>query len=284
MLGDALDERTENHLRKVFDRFLELSRDYPSIFESKHYKRARAFAPIEQMVVCCMISEWGDSRPNGMLQGDILLLRQMLRDSTEELRGNWACWKMSWDYIRELEIYRGTVDGSTAEKRPPKNAKRGTRGQGSGNLLPLASTAAAKAKADAPVVPRMLLRDETPAEPDDDFRPSGPTRDAVRNTGSTRRKPPPKPTPSSAVPMHTTLPFAGRRPVPTPADDPDSSTSSDDDAPVNGIPPASNAPSDTAAKLARKRTLLDLGTGSNAARDLEAKKAKLNATRVKQES
>ncbi|KAL8829664.1 MAG: hypothetical protein Q9191_001893 [Dirinaria sp. TL-2023a] len=284
MIEDALDETTENHLRKVFDRFSELARDYPSTFESKHYKRAKAFSPIEQLVVCAMISEWGDSRSNCMLHGDILLLRKMLRDTTEELRGNWACWKMSWDYIDELESYRGTTDGSTAEKRPSKNEKRSTRRQGIGNPLPLVRAAGPSAVSGAPKVPSMLPRDETPAEPDEDYRPPGQSRGAARGANVAGRRQAPKVTMSSTAPVHTTtLPFARRRPMDPPEDESDSSSSSDDDATLNGTAAASSATSNTTASLARKRTILDLGTGSNAAQDLEAKKAKLNATRVKQE-
>ena len=283
MVEDALDEKTENHLRKVFDRFLELARDYPSTFESKHYKRAKAFAPIEQTVVCAMISEWSDSRSNGMLNGDILLLRKMLRDTTEELRGNWACWKMSWDYIDELESYRGTTDGSTAEKRPSKNAKRSTRHQGIGNPLPLVKAAVPQAKSGAPIVPSMLPRSETPAEPDEDYRPSGPSRGAARGASEAGRRQPPKAITSSTAPVHTTLPLARRRPIDPPEDGSDSTSSSDDDTRMNGTAAGRSAPSNAIASLARKRTILDLGTGSNAAQDLEAKKARLNATRVKQE-
>lgn len=284
MVEEALDETTETHLRKVFDRFLEIARGYPSTFESKHYRRAKAFAPIEQTVVCAMISEWGDSRSNGMLHGDILLLRKMLRDSTEELRGNWACWKMSWDYIDELESYRGNIDGSTAEKRPSKNAKRSTRRQGIGNPLPLAKAANSKANSGAPIAPSMLPRSETPAEPDEDYRPSGLSRAAARGTNVAEHRKPPKAATSITAPVHNTLPFARRRPTEPPGDDSNSSSSSDDDTPMNGIAAGSNEPSNSTATLARKRTILDLGTGSNAAQDLEAKKAKLNATRIKQES
>ena len=275
--NDSLDNRTKNHLRKVFDRFSELAQEYPHVFESKKYKRAKAFAPIELTVVCCIISEWGDSRPNRMLQGDILLLRSMLRDSTEELRGNWACWMMSWDYINELESYRGATDGSMAEKRPPKTVKRATRGQGAGSSTKAVRMKATGPKPGAPMVPNMLVPGPMPAELDEDDRLSSTVQNIAHPPQPKEASPPQGP----AVPISVTdLPFGGRQPF---GGDYDSDSSTGDEAMTNGKAREISAPSIASTSTSKKRALVDLGASNRAAQDLEAKRAKLNATRIKQE-
>lgn len=204
-------------------------------------------------------------------------MRQMLRDSTEELRGNWACWKMAWDYIDDLESFRGTTDGSTAEKRPSKNAKRRTRGHGVGNAVKAAAARTTGPKPGAPMVPNMLSRSETPAEPDEEYRPPSNVRTGTRPGPKGR---PAKPTPTSEGIPITDLPFGGRKPF---GGDYDSSSSSDDGAATDGGSIKTNSASIAAANAVRKRTIVDLGASSKATHDLEAKRARLNATRIKQE-
>ena len=273
----ALDKTTKNHLRRIFDRLLGIVREDASVFESAHYKKAKAFGPIELIAVCCMIAHWGDTRPNGLYRGDIRGLRELLRESHVELRGNWECWSMSWKYIEDLDSIRGTIDGSTSAK---------SQGAGGGWENPTVAVRAGppSKRTNAPTVPKMLGRGKTPGEPDSEYRPSP----SARKVGPAQRKQPTKAfkpnAPSQGFGKSASpKPFAGHRPVYNPENaESSSSSSSDDDASGENASITKAAPAITPSS-ARKRAILDLGSGNNAALDLEAKKAKLMAGRIKQE-
>jgi len=275
----SLDKTTKNHLRQIFDRLLEIVREDPSVFESSQYTRGKAFGPIELIAVCSMIAHWGDSRPNGLYRGDIRGLRERLREPTVgELRGSYECWAISWKYIEDLDIIRGTVDGSTTAKDQPAPeswsnstvaGRPGPPGKGT----------------TAPTVPNMLGRGRPPGEADGDYRPTAP----ARKPGPSQRKNPAKAAkPNNAPPQkfgrsNSPKPFAGHRPVYNPDDDSSSSSSSDDDNPNGGGPPLVPLIPAAQSSSARKRAIMELGSGNNAALDLEAKKARLMAGRIKQE-
>lgn len=276
----SLDKTTKNHLRRIFDRLLEIVREDASVFESSQYSRGKAFGPIELISVCSMIAHWGDSRPNGLYRGDIRGLRERLREATVgELRGNHECWVVSWKYIEDLDIIRGTVDGSTTAKNQPapeswSNPTIAVRPGPPGKWT------------TAPPAPHMLPRGRPPGEADGDYRPTAPAR---KPGPAQRRKPAKAPKPNNAPPRdlgrsNSPKPFAGHRPVYNPDDDSSSSSSDDNNLNGGGTPLVPVVPAVQSSSAPRKRSIMEVGSGNNAALDLEAKKARLMAgSRIKQE-
>jgi hypothetical protein len=68
------------------------------------------------IAVACLISQYSDTRNNKLLLGDILALRENLREHFVDLRANAPTWKHIWEYIDELERIRGAVDGTTIKR------------------------------------------------------------------------------------------------------------------------------------------------------------------------
>ena len=122
-----LDPDTKNHLRIVFTQFHDLVEEDRSTFESNDYTRTKTFSPVELVGVCCLLSQKGGERPNGMLRGDILAMRAHLREVHSDLRMNKDCWQTVWRFIDRLEYYRGAVNGTTVRKAPAKAIKRKPR-------------------------------------------------------------------------------------------------------------------------------------------------------------
>ncbi len=118
---------TKSHLMFVFSLFHDLVEEDPSTFHDNGYTRIKTFAPIELIGVCCLLSQKGAERPNGMLRGDILAMRAHLREIHSDLRMNKTCWQSVWRFIDKLEYYRGGVGGTTVPKAPAKAIKRKTR-------------------------------------------------------------------------------------------------------------------------------------------------------------
>lgn len=287
----ALNVQTKKFLRSIFDRILAIVREDASVFESANYTKAKAFAPVELLSVCSMIAHWGDTRPNGLYRGDIRGLRDRLRQYGGELRGSKECWDICWTYIEDLASIRGTIDGSTTAKGLQATTNWADSAVAVRPGPPVSNPT-------APTVPDMGGR-RRPSEEDDEFRPNG----AAHKPSMTQRKQPKAaPKPKNTTPQvrskpssPTNQPFAGHRPVWQPGDN-SSSSDDDDDVPSRASAPvAMAAPSAAAASSApepvrmgqsssaRKRAIMELGTGNNAALDLEAKKAKLMAGRIKQE-
>lgn len=122
-----LDIDTKNHLRVVFTQFHDLVEEDRSTFEQNDYTRTKTFSPVELVGVCCLLSQKGGERPNGMLRGDILAMRAHLREVHSDLRMNKECWQTVWRFIDRLEYYRGAVNGTTVRKAPAKAIKRKPR-------------------------------------------------------------------------------------------------------------------------------------------------------------
>lgn len=123
----VLDLDTKNHLRVVFTQFHDLVEEDHSTFESNDYTRTKTFSPIELVGTCCLLSQKGGERPNGMLRGDILAMRGHLREVHSDLRMNKECWQTVWRFIDKLEYYRGAVNGTTVRKAPAKAIKKKPR-------------------------------------------------------------------------------------------------------------------------------------------------------------
>ena len=275
----SLDRSTKNHLRYVFDRLLGIVRQDASVFESAQFTKAKAFGPIELISVCCMISHWGDSRPNGLYIGDIRGMRERLRDSNFEVRGSWECWLICWKYIEDLDSIRGTIDGSTIAKGQWGHSSLAVR---HGPPSP---------RVTAPTVPNMLGRRNARGETDKEYRPTASAGKSGPTGRKKQRKGPNSKVAGLQVARQPTSPqpFAGHKPVWTPDDKGDSSSSSssdeedEEDNGNGGDAPTGNFTAIAPLISARKRAIMELGSSNNASVDLEAKKAKLMAGRIKQE-
>lgn len=126
---DSLNTKTKSHLREVFELFNELVDADVTTFGNRGYTRVKTFAPIELVAVAVLLSQH-KKRPTGMLQGDIATLRDHLRSKHEDLRMNGNCWASAWEFIDNLERYRGAVDTSTIRKTGGKTKQRATRNSG----------------------------------------------------------------------------------------------------------------------------------------------------------
>ncbi|KAF2017450.1 hypothetical protein BU24DRAFT_490615 [Aaosphaeria arxii CBS 175.79] len=114
----ALDDRLKSHLANVFNTFKELIKNDPDVFTNigRKLKGVQTFAPIELVAVTVLISMYSETRSNGLLLGDIRYLRNQLRENFVDLRMNRPVWRYIWDYIDNLEKYRGAINGTTIDR------------------------------------------------------------------------------------------------------------------------------------------------------------------------
>ena len=276
----SLDRKTASHLRMVFDKFTELLNEDRSLFESSKYQHTKVFSPIELLAVCCLLSQWGEQRPLGMLQGDIRLLRDHLRQSHSDLRTDQPQWKTCWNYIDDLESIRGAVGAeSVSRKRFIQSS------------LPIHPSQPTPKRSTPQSTGAKRGRKPVDNDGDDDFRPSS---TAKRNSAATR---PSRPK-TSPINYNTSIHQAGQVvEVSQPDRDSEAEDSSgsspwdsDDEREKAArraarVQKAKNAPVAPMGngEIARKRPLMDLGGGGNTAQDLETKKARPKAARIKQE-
>lgn len=111
--GDA----NKAHLHAVFSKFEKLAEMSPKTFQNNNYKVARNFAPVELVAVAVLISEYYDTRNDEMLLGDIEAMRLTIREHLPDLRMDNTTWKTIWQFISELESFRGAADGSSIRKK-----------------------------------------------------------------------------------------------------------------------------------------------------------------------
>ena len=121
---ESLNAKTKQHLRRVFEYFNDIVQDDPTLFEDHNYRNVKTFSPIELVAICVLISQHSNKRPKGLLKGDILAVRDQLRSQHVDLRMNERCWSTAWEYIDNIELYRGTVNGSTNPKKAAKGGRR----------------------------------------------------------------------------------------------------------------------------------------------------------------
>jgi hypothetical protein len=115
---DAVDDGIKSHLASVFTIFRDLVEQDLNTFTNSNnrLKGVQTFAPIELIAVTCLISQHSDTRNNKLLLGDILTLRENLREHFVDLRTNVSTWKHIWEYIDKLESIRGAVDGTNVNR------------------------------------------------------------------------------------------------------------------------------------------------------------------------
>ena len=249
-LGHSLSAKTKAHLRSVFDLFDRLVVTYPDVFGDNGYTRNKSFSPMELVSVSVLLSLHAD-RGKVMLRGDILALRDHLRLKHFDLRMHDRVWKTAWDYIDNIERYRGTTDGSTTAI-----SSRRTE--------PISSL---RAK------PRCLLldrRNSLVASGDGAvFRPAtSPTRGVagVAQTSSDSMEPPslsPAQVQANGGAPQNTSSEESKRPNPLGL------------SLRNAIAPMAPMSMAETARTERKRTLLDLNSSSNARSALAMKRARL---------
>ena len=121
---ESLNAKTKQHLRHVFEEFNSIIQEDLTVFEDHNYRNVKTFSPIELVAVCVLISQHSDKRPRGMLKGDILAVRDQLRSLHVDLRMNERCWATAWEYINNIELYRGAVSGSTNPKKTARGGRR----------------------------------------------------------------------------------------------------------------------------------------------------------------
>ena len=278
----VLDIDTKNHLRIVFTQFHDLVEEDRSTFESNDYTRTKTFSPVELVGVCCLLSQKGGERPNGMLRGDILAMRRHLREVHSDLRMNKECWQTVWRFIDKLEYYRGAVNGTTVRKAPAKAIKRKPRprpepeasaivedvpvlsGNGSQSSLhgrasqrpPAANMARPNRQSKSTAGPATLERNAASASFISQLSAAASLDRASKRDLNTPL------TTSSTIANLSSAPLI---PSPTTAEN------------TTGPSPAGSMP------IPRKRIALDLGSGASGNQELENKKARLMAGYVKQE-
>lgn len=279
----VLDIDTKNHLRVVFTQFHDLVEEDRSTFESNDYTRTKTFSPIELVGTCCLLSQKGGERPNGMLGGDIRAMRQHLREVHSDLRMNKECWQTVWRFIDKLEYYRGAVNGTTVRKAPAKAIKRKPRPRpereagaivedvpaSSGNSNH--SSFQGKAVQQRPPAAKMA-------------RPSPPSMSAAgpatleRNAASASF--------ISQLSAAASLDRASKRNLKTPSATTSTIANPSSTPLVPSPTTAENITGQSSAgpvPMPRKRIALDLGSSASGNQELESKKARLMAGYVKQE-
>jgi len=112
------DEASKSHLASVFSKFQELVELSPQTFKDNGYKIAKNFAPIEIVAVSVLLSLYMDSRNTAMLLGDIAAMRDEVRKAVPDLRMDNITWQSLWQYIRELESFRGASTGTGLKGTP----------------------------------------------------------------------------------------------------------------------------------------------------------------------
>ncbi|KAF2005211.1 hypothetical protein P154DRAFT_518746 [Amniculicola lignicola CBS 123094] len=109
----ALDADLKSHYRSVFATFAELIEMDSEVFTNtdRKLKGVQTFAPVELVAVSVLISMYSDTRNNRLLLGDIRAMRNHIRDEYSDIRMNAPMWTFLWNWIDNLEGYRGAVRG-----------------------------------------------------------------------------------------------------------------------------------------------------------------------------
>ena len=120
----SLNAKTRTHLHGVFTLFASLVKNHPDIFRDQGFRYTKTFAPLELISVSVLISQYMDKRPEGLLKGDIVAFREQMRALHSDMTLNEVTWRSAWNFIDDLERYRGTTDGSTKLKKNARLADR----------------------------------------------------------------------------------------------------------------------------------------------------------------
>ena len=129
---DLLDDALRARLHRTFTTFKRLILHDASVFLDTSYARSKNFSPLEMVAVAVLISQYGESRTDALLCGDIALFRKEIRRVHRDLFLNAECWRTAWTFIEDLESLRGATDGSTRVNPRSEAARRARATQGAG--------------------------------------------------------------------------------------------------------------------------------------------------------
>ena len=179
----SLNAKTRAHLHSVFTLFAALIKNYPDVFRDRGFRYTKTFAPLELVSVSVLLSQYMDKRPEGLLKGDIIAFREQMRALHSDMTLNDVTWRSAWNFIDDLERYRGTTDGSTKMK---KNARLADRvlaraiQSSQESVLDPRAKKVVKPRGQAAIAARAAAEQETqeveedfPADPPNTFTPVG---------------------------------------------------------------------------------------------------------------
>jgi hypothetical protein len=120
----AVDDGLKSHLASVWNTFKDLIEKDPDTFtnDDKYLQGVQTFAPVEMVAVAVLISIYSGTRNHKLLIGDIKAMREAIREAFADIRMNTTVWKFVWDFIENLEVIRGAVNGSTTRREVDQTA------------------------------------------------------------------------------------------------------------------------------------------------------------------
>ncbi|TGZ82450.1 hypothetical protein EX30DRAFT_305140, partial [Ascodesmis nigricans] len=102
--------RIKGEAGRVFRKYDEIHRKFPQTFAAKsNWKHSTKFSPVEFVGIGVLIHRY-PNRNARLLSGDIMHLRQYLRDQRQDLRANTVTWRCIMSFINNIERYRGSMD------------------------------------------------------------------------------------------------------------------------------------------------------------------------------
>ncbi|KAH0613939.1 uncharacterized protein H6S33_005825 [Morchella sextelata] len=91
-------------------------------FQNHNYTHATKYSPIEFVASALLIHQHPNRTNPTLLSGDILKMRQVVREERQDLRSNSSTWSSLMKYITDLEIHRGGMNNVT-----PRDGVRGVQ-------------------------------------------------------------------------------------------------------------------------------------------------------------
>lgn len=161
----AVDDALRSHLASVWNTFKDLIDTDSDTFTNanKYLRGVQTFAPVEMVAVTVLISMYSETRNNRLLLGDIQAMRAAARENFADLRLNASIWRWFWEYIENLEVIRGAINGSTINRNAKQRAKKNDA-IATGAIVAGSTAAAITAAAAAPKKGRFTARTRRPAE------------------------------------------------------------------------------------------------------------------------
>lgn len=105
-----LDEPFRATVKNVFYKYNEILKRHPETFQNHNYTHATKYSPIEFVASALLIHQHPNRTNPTLLSGDILKMRQVVREERQDLRSNSSTWSSLMKYITDLEIHRGGMN------------------------------------------------------------------------------------------------------------------------------------------------------------------------------
>jgi hypothetical protein len=127
-----LDEPFRATVKNVFYKYNEILKRHPETFQNHNYTHATKYSPIEFVASALLIHQHPNRTNPTLLSGDILKMRQVVREERQDLRSNSSTWSSLMKYITDLEIHRGGMnvtsgDGARGDQNLNTRTLEGTR-------------------------------------------------------------------------------------------------------------------------------------------------------------